>query len=353
MSSALITHLLNKWRKSIVKRIKRAKRVAIIHHWDTDGVASAVLISECFPDKCFSYHIPRIGLYGLEAIDVQDIKKAYPDIIIIVDYGITKDVVEQLKHKVKKEVIVIDHHLTDLEGDLLCNPIGIIHDEDLYPSTTWLIKELFKVRQHMDIIALGVIGDYGKYLEQSILSNIIGNMIKEEGLSINQLVRASQLIDSCYRVGDYEGIHHAREVLKSRGIIGILEDKTLHKNLNCVNKEIERILLSIKPVEVRKPLRIFEVETKNYITSYLGRELSYRYKDEVIVMINYVKNLDLRYIYVRSYKYDLSKALKKLKDRGLCIGGKNHVFVITCKARDYIREKDLTLSVLMETLSGD
>lgn len=336
-----------------MERIRKARRIAIIHHWDTDGIASAVLISKYFSSKSFSYYIPRIGLYGLEAINVQDIKAISPDIVMIVDYGITMKVIRELKSELQREVIVIDHHLTDLRGDLLCNPVCITHDEEACPSTTWLIKELFDAQQYASLIALGVVGDYGRYIEQSNLSDVIKNMIKEDGFSIDQLMRASQLIDSCYRSGDYAGIHHARDVLKHKGIRGILEDRILHRNLNYVNKEMEEILLNIEPTEVKEPLVVFEVETKNYITSYLGRELAYRYKDEVVVMVNYVKSLDLNYIYVRSYKYDLSKALKILKGKGLHVGGKSHVFVVTCRDRDCIREKDLTLNVLMETLSGD
>jgi len=344
---------LNKWREDITKLMKHAKRVAIIHHWDTDGIASAVLVSKLFIHKSFSYYVPRIGLYELDAIDIRSIRNYSPDVIMILDYGVSEEVIEGLKRELEGELIVIDHHVTNLKGDLICNPVNIIHNKGGIPSTTWLIRDIFRIRRYPTLIALGVAGDYGRYLEKSNLLRIIKDMIREEGISIDQLIKASLMIDACYRCGDYNGIHHARQILMRYGVEKVLEDAMLKKNLKYINEEIHEVLSEITEVEIEGPIMIFEVKTSNYITSYLGRELAYKYNDRIIVLINYVKRLDISYIYVRSYKYSLNRALMELRRKGLYVGGKDNVFVVTCKTKDCDKEKDLTLRVLMKTLSGD
>ena len=353
MSSASIIPLLNKWREGITKLMKSSEKVAIIHHWDTDGIASAVLMSKLFIHKSFSYHIPRIGLYELDAIDIRSIRNYSPDVIMILDYGVGKDVIEELRRELGGRLIVIDHHITNLKGDLICNPVNIIHNKDGVPSTTWLIRDIFRIERYPTLIALGVAGDYGRYLEKSNLLKIIKDMIREKNISIDQLIKASLMIDACYRCGDYNGIHHARQILMKYGVEKVLEDAILKKNLEYINEEIHEILSEITEIKIEGPIIVFEVETNNYITSYLGRELAYKYNDRIIVLINYVKRLGISYIYVRSYKYSLNRALMELRRKGLYVGGKDNVFVVTCKTKDCEEEKDLTLRVLMKTLSGD
>ncbi len=352
MSLASKNPLLNKYNK-IIHSLNEAERIAVIHHWDTDGIASAVIIAKLLSFKDVLFHVPCIGAYSSKAVNAKNVRSFEPDIAVVLDYGISMREINSLKRNINTDIVVIDHHLTNVRGEMVCNPVAMGYNEEQFPSTTWVLKELFQIECMKDLIALGIVGDYGRYLENTIWLERVGRMINEKGLSIQDLQKAVQLIDSCYRAGDYLCINHAREILKEGDIRDIINNAIFHEKLKCIDEEIREVMLNIEPIKENKLMKVFRVITRNYITSYLGRELAYMYKDQIIVLVHYVSALDRVYIYVRSYKYDLSKVLMLLKDKGLNVGGKNHVLVVSCRLVDCNRLERLVLNTLIKSFNGD
>ena len=321
--------------------MKRFKSMAIIHHWDSDGLASAALIGRYLSkiNVKASFYIPKIGIYAIEAINLREIKEQEPEALLILDYGIPVNHIEKLENLLGVDVIVVDHHINDVRPKCFFNPIARGSREDEYPSTTWVLRDLIDVEDSLDLVALGVVGDLGKRLEGKALKSILEGFISKFGLTLDDIYEASNIVDSCYRLLDYSSIHYARSILEDRGVEGVLKSPFLDEKLLELKNEIDRAKRDLRLVEDGRLIKVFELATKSYITSLIGRELAHKFKDSIIMLVHEVKGLELTYIYVRSLKFNLRGVLEALRKSGdINIGGKDHVFVVTCHANcgDYV-----------------
>ncbi|MHC1601075.1 MAG: DHH family phosphoesterase [Candidatus Nezhaarchaeales archaeon] len=331
----MIIPLLSRHAQELQELLKNFKRIAVIHHWDSDGLASAALIGRYLSkfNVDTSFHIPKIGIYAIEAINLSEIKEQEPEALLILDYGIPVSHIEKLESLLGVDVIVVDHHINDVRSKSFFNPIAEGLSEDEYPSTTWVLRDLIDVEDSLDLVALGVVGDLGKRLEDKALKGIIEGFISKFGLALDDIYEASNLVDSCYRLLDYSSIHYARRLLEDRGVEGVLRSPILDEKLLELKDEVDRALHSLKLIENGRSIKIFELATKSYITSLIGRELAHKFKNSIIMLIHEVKGLGLTYIYVRSLKFNLRGVLEALrKDQSMNIGGKDKVFVVTCPA---------------------
>jgi len=339
----LKTHLLNSCRK-VVKLLSSSKKVAIIYHWDCDGVASASIISKLLKSKAF-FHIPKIGHYSLEAININLLRSLKPDLVLIVDYGLPAKDITNLEKTLSTKIAVIDHHVNEPIGGCFCNPVALGLSEDDYPSTSWVIRELLNVK-YLDLyVALGLVGDLGKAINYHRLGEWVAKVCKEHNLSLSEIFRAAETINSCYRLIDYDCIDYARITLTEIGVEGVLSDNVLFKKLSTVKEKLEEALERVELSKDLGKVKVFTLTCEDYFTSIIGRELAYRFRNSIIVFNNFVEKLGLKYVYVRSYSYSLREVLSELKGKGLNVGGKDHVFVLTCKG-----ECDKEISMLLNTL---
>jgi len=170
---------------------------------------------------------------------------------------------------------------------------------------------------------LGLAGDLGSraagFLEEL-----------EAGSSLDELLLAASLVDSCYRAVDYEGIAHARRLLSEGGVQAVLRDSRLRDALKRVEREFSTVLGSLEP-EVRRGVVVYRAVTDFYLTSQLGRELAARHPRSIVVLMNRVRRLGSAYIYVRSHRFSLRAVLKSLRT-AMHIGGKDKVFVVSCRS---------------------
>jgi len=327
----LKTHLLNNCRK-VVETLRTASSVAILHHWDADGIASAAILPKILNTRIFFY-VPKIGCYGLEAINIEWLRSLPLSLVLILDYGLPVEDVLKLEKTLNVKVAVIDHHLNRPLSNCFCNPVAMGFSEENYPSTTWVIRDLFNVKNLDLYVALGIVGDLGKAIENHKFKNWVIKKCQEHGLLLKDLFKAVEAIDSCYRLVDYNCINHARKVLTEFGVKGVLNDTLLSKNRDIVRENIGKALEKTELIRDYGKVKLFKLECDNYLTSIIGRELAYRFRGSVIVFDNAVKKLGLEYIYVRSYSFNLRNILSKLKSKGFNVGGKDYVFVVTCKGK--------------------
>jgi len=322
--------------RRVVKLIEEASKVSIIHHWDSDGIASAALIAKKYKDKISSFIIPRIGEYNIEAIDVNKLKKSNPDLVLILDYGIPLNQLKILEESIGVKVAVIDHHVNKFMVDAFCNPIAFGCAEEEYPSTTWVLREILDLEDFSDIVALGIVGDLGKAIKDSPLLRWIEENVKSRGLAIDDVFHVVNVIDSCYRLVDYECIDYVRGILIEHEVKDILVDDYLRSKLLKLNEEVSKALSSVKLVKEHDEfIKVFEVTTDAYITSLIGRELAYKHHNSIIVLQHEVKKLNKRCIYIRSYKYSLRSILEAFKSMNMNVGGKDKVLVISCNGETY------------------
>jgi len=344
----LTIHLLSNCRR-VAEELARAGRVAVIHHWDADGLASAAITARLLKSKNVLFLVPKVGYYSLSAIDINAIKRFRPDLTLILDYGLPASEVRELSRAVSSTVAVIDHHVNECADDILfCNPLACGSSEEDYPSTTWVLKNLINTGSTDDLISLGIVGDLGKALEDHPLKDWVEASARRYGLTLQDLGKASELVDACYRLVDYECMVVARRSLIEEGVAEILCNELLKSKLVALRNEVEEALGKLEFLKDYSVLKVFKLRTTSYITSLVGRKLSYKYQDSVVVLVHYVEKLGLGYIYVRSHKYSLRKVLERLKAEGLRVGGKDKVFVVT--VRNGVSELDRLVSSLLQYL---
>jgi len=322
--------------------------VVLVHHWDTDGIASATLLSkfiEC--NKLFI--IPKIGFYSSEAVSVGKIEKFYPDLTVLLDYGISMWEVAKLASTLNHEVLVVDHHLnTLLTNYAICNPAAYGYSTVDYPSTTWVIKEHLGFEDEVKIV-LGVIGDAGTRIKSVSVRTYVLNFLEKEKLTLQDVKKAVELLDSCYKLVDYNCIGYARSLVENSGIREILEDKLLQNSVKKVKDEIWKAIENSQIIEIKGPIKVFSTTSEAYITSSIGRFLAVKNPEDIIVLVNAVAKLGIVNIYVRSVKYKVGKVIGALKNLGINVGGKDHVFSLVCEGKCYEKLKTI-ISILEKQL---
>ncbi len=326
--------------RDVLTLIEESNRIAVVHHWDSDGIASAALIEKVYAyRKALSFTVPRIGLYRASAIPIENLRHSNPDILLILDYGLSREDLEHLEKKLGITIAVIDHHVTQPRDRAFCNPIAMGSSEDLYPATTYVLYRALDLdtdTQILDLVALGIVGDFGWRPRLDLT-----RWIPEYSGSLELLKHVASIVDSCYRLGDYDCIRYVRRKLTKAGLSGIVSDTYLESKYRRVDNELRYLLETLQPSERRGPLLIFRAETESYITSFIGRELAKRFPNSMVILINKVRSLGMGYIYVRSLSHRLRDVLEELRAKGLEVGGKDMVFVVTCKSLECDEERDV------------
>ena len=297
--------------------LESAGKLAVVHHWDSDGIASAAIVHRLRPDA--SFYVPRIGLFSAGALPELE----GCDAVLLLDYGVRAREVEALEGRLGVPVAVIDHHVNEARGMLFCNPVALGGSEDEWPSTTWVMRRLLGLEGFDDLVAPGLVGDLGSRAA-SFLDKL------ETGSSLEELLLAANLVDSCYRAVDYQGIARARQLLSEGGVQAVLRDSRLRGTLEEVEREFSAVLSSLEP-EARGVVVVYRAVTDFYLTSRLGRRLADRHPESIVVLVNRVRRLGSAYVYVRSQHLSLRAVLESLR-AAMHVGGKDKVFVASCRS---------------------
>jgi len=316
--------------KSFLNYLQNIDAVLIVPHWDADGIASASILLNILDNyKLNTYiSIPKLGFYEYKAINKNDVSAYSPDTIILVDYALSIGEIRNLEREYDINVCVIDHHVNSLPREVrYVNPY--VHGLSLsdYPSNTWLLHKHFDVPLNLQVL-LGYFCDLGpKYKIFREWFNI-NKFIRKKHWCINDLIEAKNIINSCYQLNNpdaiKEVIHWLRNVEK---LSDVILNHDLRSNYSLVSKEIERIINSISPVEEGSNYRVYKIRSKYLITSDIGKFLAAKNMGYITIVISEVIN-GPKSIYVRSYDYNLSKSILKLKGLGYNVGGKENVFSI-------------------------
>ncbi len=323
--------------KKVKKLLEEADKVTLVHHWDADGIFSAAIIKRALPGKDVVTVVPEIGEYSAEAIPSID-GRVGQNTVVLVDYGISFEEVQKLSRAIGRPVAVIDHHASNVSGEYVCNPVAAgMHEED-YPSTTWVIKQQILGKDLINdpeiglMIAAGIIGDVGPRAKNLPQWVFIESVLKEAGLNLNDLARAIDIVDSCYRLYDKECIRLAVEAASSGGVPAVLNHPTLIEKNRVLADEMKKVFEHVQEVSRMGDIIMYRLVGDLYVTSYVGRKLAGENPYHVVVLVHEVPRLGKIYVYVRSATKYLRPCIKLLKQEGLVVGGKDRVFVVTCTA---------------------
>ncbi|MFB6209868.1 MAG: DHHA1 domain-containing protein [Candidatus Nanohaloarchaea archaeon] len=149
-----------------LEKIDEGDRVVIIHHWDMDGISSSAIVSKILEQErgkpADEVTIPDQRSYHLTGKDHELLEDA--DKLIVLDFNLEADELEELEEEFDLEVLVVDHHSFDRVPEVkFVNPRT--EDSKVYIPCSKICLDIaaeFGIEEEVRWIAgLGVIQDFG------------------------------------------------------------------------------------------------------------------------------------------------------------------------------------------------
>ena len=209
----------------------------ILHHWDADGICSAAMLLRLGEDENFT---PKIGNYFLDDEDMEYLRRY--DEIKIVDMNLP----DASKLCEFAKIWIYDHHAASRVECAVehVNPSLLGKSS---PSATLVVMEKFDFPFDY-LVALGIIGDNGPKTKELKEYEAIKKAADREGLSYEELEKAVKLLDSSYKMNDRHGVQENVHLVRN-GIRAILENEKLNRNMEEIEKEIEKWASMAKEID--------------------------------------------------------------------------------------------------------
>ncbi len=282
----------------------------ILHHWDTDGITSAAIFIRVHGDD--ELFTPKIGNFYLDSEDFSHVVSR--ERVIILDMNLP-DAERICNHA---DVYIYDHHRSTL---VKCarehyNPFL---EGKYYPSCTTVLMRRFRYNPDY-LVALGIVGDMGPKSREIEEWEIVEKVLLKHGLEFSDIQRAVDLLDSSFKLDKREEvIENVHLVLQ--GLDAVLESSGLQRNLDVVNREIERW---VDKAEDRGNYYFLRMSTRYHIISAVTRRLAWIHGKSALV-IN--RREDRDEIYVRSPDSDFNAIplIDMARGMGYRAGGKKEV----------------------------
>ncbi|NPA76057.1 MAG: hypothetical protein GXO25_08275 [Euryarchaeota archaeon] len=281
----------------------------IIHHWDTDGIASAaIFIKKRGEDKLFT---PKIGNFFLDEGDFHTVAKS--ERINILDMNLP-DAGRLCEHA---EVYIYDHHRAE-RVDCAKEHYNPYLRGEHYPSCTTVLMERFEYPPDY-LVALGVVGDLGPKAKELKRWDILKTMEKK-GITYDMLKRAAELLDSSFKLMKRdEVVENVHLVLQ--GLDAILSAEHLQKNVEKINAEIDNW---VSKAELRGHYYFLKMRSPYQLISAITRKLAWELGKPAIV-VNEKEDRDEFYIRSPDANFNALPLIDMAKTMGYRAGGKREV----------------------------
>ncbi len=300
-------------------REQHPEKVLLLHHWDTDGLASAAILLDEFarlsPQTEAVLMHPTINNYFLTTSEFDSISRLKPSCIVCVDINFPLDVIERLERITT--TFVFDHHSQTAE----------IHRPGLqstkYPGCSMLLNDY--VMKPLSLVSvLGMVGD----MEDRIKSRPdfypqVEEMMKEHGLTFDQIQRITKRIDTMYMVGDDKGLEYAIMLLR-KNPLDALTDPRLSANEQEL-KDVMAKTLSQPLQEISSLILYMPIVSEYSLTSEVTRAKSQQYPDQIIVTDQRRGADATLYVRRRTAPIDLGCVVDYARAKGYNAGGKPEV----------------------------
>ncbi|NJE05690.1 DHH family phosphoesterase [Thermococcus sp. M36] len=307
----------------------------IIHHWDTDGVASSALLVRALALGEFTNLTAPIGEFRFDERLWKAIERA--ERLYVLDFNVPNEV-----EKVKVPTLFIDHHTQPRIKNPLVEQVNPSLDGDYYPSCSLVVSEHFGLFNAWS--ALGVIGDIG---ERAFEIERVRELLRKANLSRGEALRLVELIDSNYIAMEREAVEEAVRVLLENDVRNLLEYGPWVRKAEAIRDAIEGALSS---AEERKGFAFAGFESPFNIISKVARKLVWElgYRGAVVVNRNFHGKAQ---VYFRvspeeAQRIDMAGVIERVKALGANAGGKREVLGCVCE-RDKIED---VLTIIEEHL---
>ncbi len=282
----------------------------IVTHWDADGIVSASKLLEKVKGEVF---IPKIGTWRASAIP----SEALQGEVYILDYALPKEDWEYICKRVKR-LVVLDHHPT---SEPTC---GEVYNPALkgvdVPSASLVVSEYLKLPlDWRDAVAIA--GD----LHDPRGNPIWEELVRRYELNAEDVIKGASLLNSCYKLLDYECIKRYSYILSSLTLKDLVNDEYLNKKLEEVKKLIDNYVKRAKCEKIGDwKVCIVEGDER---ASIMINSIWRRLKDGKTIIV--VKTNDVHRVYCRGGEVDYLELLKHLKGDVIEKGGKK----VVCSAK--------------------
>ncbi|NOQ54252.1 MAG: hypothetical protein GQ558_06570 [Thermoplasmata archaeon] len=327
----------------LTSAVRGKGRVAIVHHWDADGIASAALVIEevrrANPDAKTLNRSPTIGRWALDAEEIDHLRGWGPDLLVIVDLAIRDDDLDAILDGLPGvPAVMVDHHRAEVPGHprlVYHNPVAEGGAETDFPACTWVLRHL--LGRGMDLLTvLGVFGDRGRGVEDEPVWRDLGPWLEVSDLTWDDMHLLVDLVDSSAKRVDREDVDNAVGLLlegwkEPLGLVGL-------DAWNRGNDEVERALIEQlqngPETEVGSTL-IKTINTPYLVISTAARRLVRTRDNPVVVVVNMGYSGGEVQVYVRrTGELDLAPMIPRMRDRGLSAGGKSEVLGVIVPRSD-------------------
>lgn len=296
------------------------KKVLLLHHWDTDGLASAALILKYVEQKKWETSIelmyPTINNYFLTAQELEGIRALRPDVIVTVDLNFPLTTIEALE-SIDVPVFVFDHHTQTAH-------IGRPGVQDVsYPGCSMLVADYLMEPLSLTAV-LGMVGDQEDRIAQyTAFYPAVEQMMKDHGLSFDEIFRITKLIDTSYVLSDKDALNHAIQVLMRDPKV-VLSDSVFLNNEHLVSTELHAAMLQA-PTSPRSGIQTLHIDSRASVISEVTRALSKQFPEDVIITDQAYAEFGNIYVRRRNAPLDLSFIATEARTRGYNSGGKAEV----------------------------
>jgi single-stranded DNA-specific DHH superfamily exonuclease len=348
-----------------LRDVSEDDQVEIIHHWDMDGTSSATIISKVLEKErgrpVDLVTIPEERAYHLEEKDREKLEDK--DKLIVLDFNLEADELEELKETYDLDILVVDHHGFGRvpKGIPFVNPRE--ENADVYVPCSKIcldIAERFGLREQLRWIAgLGVIQDFGVDSCPELFEGLEDKYEKylPENLNQQQLAKNCEYgrYSSVLNIKPYRDSKHfaqlAYEALMNSKDLKELEAQEAYRQVYEVYLEMQDEFNKMmedyeEDREINRDKRIifFELDSDFHITSSIATNMSTKTPDWIHLVIQKDEKINIS-ARCQSGRVDLGDLLQKAlpeqaKEEGAEAGGHRKAAGASMELQYYDEFKD-------------
>lgn len=320
-----------------IEKLAGEDRIAVVHHWDADGVAAAAIVIRWLRERgrdAAWIDVPEIGRYSWQAVPTPPPGTTG---LAVLDYGIPGGDYDRLAASMKTtRLYVLDHHRVEPPGGSLCycNPVAYgTGGEEEYPSASFLAHQVLR-RSGPGcslLAALGAVGDLAPFYDSGRRHAglaVAERLAREAGLQgLHELRELAESIDSCYRLLDRECLRYAvRQAV--RDPYSLLGDKLLDDRRRRAESLLDQARERLREAGEACGADVYVLEMDALVTSAVGRWLAAQHPSRIVVLVHHIPSQGGGFIYARSLSKRLDWLHELARSQGLRAGGKTNVAVI-------------------------
>ncbi len=283
--------------------------VKVLTHWDADGIVSA---SKLLHKVDAEIYVPRIGSWSFEAVP----EEALGDELYVLDYSMPSEDWAKLCSSVRRLIVIDHHHAPEPPCGVVINPAL---EGKAPPSASVVVSDYLGLPYDWrDAVAIA--GD----LHDPRGDPLWEALVRKLRIRGEDTIEAAALLNSCYKLMDYDCIKEYSKRLKYMTLEELLRDERLRKRREEARRLLDELVSKAECFyqNGRKVCVIEGDERAIIMASSIWKRLKDEGKETVLIALG---NGRAR-IYCRGGDVDYTYIIEALREMGIKeVGGKKVV----------------------------